>query len=85
MIRDYNEKHCWQYNIRQKNLAEDLSISGLRYEDVEKLKVGDFVLLYEEKDVCYDDVKHFIERHEWLGRMSLYPTHIYLRQDIMVF
>ena len=77
MIKDYKEKHCWQYDIRKKNLADDLSISGLRYVDVENLKVSDFTLQFEEKENCYEEVKHFIERHEWLGRMSLYPTHIF--------
>jgi len=77
MVKDYNETHCWQYDIRQKNIEEDLSLSGLNNEDVETLRVGDFTLQYEEKNVCFNEVKQFIERHEWLGRMSLYPTHIF--------
>jgi len=75
MIREYNENHCWQYNIRLNNLSEDLQRAGLTTEDVENLKVSDFQIQYETQ--AFEEVKNFIERHEWLGRVSLYPTHIF--------
>jgi hypothetical protein len=75
MIRDYNENHCWQYDIRVKNSAEDLIAAGLTAEDVSTLKVTDFVFQHEND--CFEEVKKFIERHEWLGRISLYPTNIF--------
>ena len=77
MIRDYNKDHCWQYDIRLNNLEEDLILAGLTADDVNNLNIADFVLQYEEKEICYEEVKSFIERHEWLGRMSLYPTNIF--------
>lgn len=77
MIRDYNKDHCWQYDIRLNNLEEDLILAGLTADDVSNLNVTDFVLQHEEKEICYEEVKSFIERHEWLGRMSLYPTNIF--------
>jgi len=77
MIRDYNENHCWQYDIRVKNLIEDLAYTKLTLEETYDLKVTDFVFQHEDKDVCYKEVKAFIERHEWLGRMSIYPTNIF--------
>lgn len=77
MIRDYNKDHCWQYDIRLNNLEEDLILAGLTADDVSNLNVTDFVLQHEDKEICYEEVKSFIERHEWLGRMSLYPTNIF--------
>ena len=77
MIRDYNKDHCWQYDIRLNNLEEDLILAGLTADDVNNLNVTDFVLQHEDKEICYEEVKSFIERHEWLGRMSLYPTNIF--------
>lgn len=77
MIRDYNKDHCRQYDIRLNNLEEDLILAGLTADDVNNLNIADFVLQHEEKEICYEEVKSFIERHEWLGRMSLYPTNIF--------
>lgn len=77
MIRDYNKDHCWQYDIRLKNSNDDLIIAGLSVDETKDLKVSDFTLQHEDKDSCYGEVKSFIERHEWLGRMSLYPTNIF--------
>jgi hypothetical protein len=77
MIRDYKEKYCWQYNIRLNNLTDDLVKAGLTIEETEGLKISDFVFQYEEKNTCFEEIKNFIERHEWLGRISLYPTHIF--------
>lgn len=77
MIRNYDKNHCWQYEIRLNNASEDLIIAGLDAEEVKNLNVSNFTFQHENKDVCYGEVKSFIERHEWLGRMSLYPTNIF--------
>src|ERR1035437_9711527 len=77
MIRDYNEKHCWQYDIRLNNLNDDLILAGLSLDETKILKISDFIFQKEEKKDCFSEVKSFIERHEWLGRISLYPTHIF--------
>jgi len=73
----YNADHCWQYDIRLKNLEEDLRLSGLSQEEASSLKVTDFILANEEKEKVFQEAKAFIIRHEWLGTMSLYPTHIF--------
>jgi len=54
-----------------------LAQAGLTPDEVQNLKVSDFVLEAVDKATYFDEVKAFIERHEWLGRMSLYPTHIF--------
>jgi hypothetical protein len=79
-IKAYHEEHCWQYEIRKKNYQEDLEIAGLSEEEVSTLRISDFEFTaYDEttKKLIWKDAKAFIERHEWLGKMSLYPTHIF--------
>lgn len=68
---------CWQYQIRVKNREDDLREANLTQEHVAGLTVKDFVIAFEPKESVWDEVKGFIERHEWLGRMGLYPTHIF--------
>ncbi len=73
----YDKDHCWQYDIRLNNFEEDLKLSGLDINIVNNLKCGDFTFQHEEKSLVYSEIKSFIERHEWLGKMSLYPTNIF--------
>lgn len=77
MIKDYNKEYCWQYDIRLNNLNDDLNNANISIDESKSLKVKDFIFQYEEKDKCFNEIKAFIERHEWLGRISLYPTHIF--------
>lgn len=72
-IKDYDKEHCWQYDIRLKNLEEDLKKCGLTKEQADNLTVGDFEFRSAE-----DDKKRlieFIKRHEWLGTLSQFTTH----------
>jgi len=73
----YNKDVCWQYDIRVKNMDDDLQLCGLSKNDVSNLRVSDFELRQENKTIIYEEVKNFIHRNEWLGRMSLYPTHFF--------
>jgi len=73
----YNENVCWQYNIRTTNLQEDLKISNLMLDEVNTLKCGDFTFQNEDKKKIFNEVNDFIKRHEWLGKLSLYPTHFF--------
>lgn len=76
-VNNYNQDHCWQYDIRLNNRVEDLKISGLDETEVSNLRVGDFIMGFEDKSIVWNEVKQFIERHEWLGKMGLYPTYIF--------
>jgi hypothetical protein len=79
MIQDrfenYKDNQCWQYNIRVKNLEEDLTSCGLTKEYTDNLRVADFDfrLVADKKE--QKNLKSFIERHEWLGNISQYTTH----------
>lgn len=76
-FNSYNKDQCWQYDIRVKNLEEDLLIAGITESQAKLLRVSDFTFQNEDKSFIFNEVKQFIERHEWLGRLSLYPTHFF--------
>jgi len=76
-FKDYEKEHCWQYEIRQKNLAEDLLVSDLSRGDADDLSLSDFDFDFVEKTdkkQC-SEIKDFIKRHEWLGKMPIWATH----------
>ncbi len=73
----YQKDHCFQYDIRLKNLKEDLKKAGLAREEADQLKISDFTFKYIPKTNhkrC-KEVKDFIICHEWLGTMPHRPTH----------
>jgi hypothetical protein len=76
-LDNYNKNHCWQYDIRLNNIEKDLKNHNLTIEETEILRVSDFDMKFEDKEKVWDEAKEFIERHEWLGKMGLYPTHIF--------
>jgi hypothetical protein len=76
-FKDYDEPHCWQYEMRLRNLQEDLQEAGMNEQDILKLRVSDFVFEYVDKtdNKKCDEIKQFIQRHEWLGKLPARPTH----------
>lgn len=76
----YNDPECWQYKIRENNQVSDLIESNLTKEDVANLQISDFTFHHIPKDDKENVklVKAFIEKHEWLGKMSIYPTHFFV-------
>lgn len=73
----YQENHCWQYDIRLKNEAQDLKDAQMTKEEASKLSVSDFehrvITSTEGKQLC----GKFIEKHEWIGGLSQYSTHYF--------
>jgi hypothetical protein len=76
-MEQYQHSHCWQYDIRLNNESQDLIEANLTKEEASKLTVNDFehkfVTSNEEKQLC----AKFIQKHEWLGQLSQYPTHYF--------
>ena len=76
-FKDYDKDHCWQYEIRQQNLTKDLKRACLTIEQHKVLRINDFEFSYvdkTDKDQC-GEIKQFIERHEWLGKLPIWLTH----------
>jgi hypothetical protein len=76
-FKDYKKNHCWQYEIRQQNLRKDLKEAELTKEEYNSLRIEDFEFSYVDKtnkEQC-DEIKQFIERHEWLGKLPIWLTH----------
>ena len=74
---NYTGTKCWQAHISEVNLPQDLKEAGLTEADAAKLRTSDFIFEYvdkEDKLVCAE-IKEFIERHEWLGKLSQRSTH----------
>jgi hypothetical protein len=71
----YNKEQCWQYDIRVKNLEEDLLECVFTKEYTNSLRVSDFYYVNITDKNERQKMKHFIERHEWLGNLSQYTTH----------
>lgn len=67
-LNTYDKDQCWQYDIRIKNLEEDLKECGFTKEYTETLRVSDFEFSIAESRKEQLDVRKFIERHEWLGK-----------------
>jgi len=80
MTNEYKKDHCWQYDIRVNNLKEDIEISGLSEDEINNLRITDFTFHFIPKTdkEGFSEAKKFIERHEWLGKLSNYPTHLFV-------
>ena len=78
--RNYLETHCWQYEMRKRNYNQDLIESGITKEDAFHLRVSDFEFEYIDKTniTKCGEIKRFIQRHEWLGKMPTRPTHRFI-------
>lgn len=72
---DYDKSWCWQYDIRLRNLEEDKFWSMLSDEEIADLKPTDFDMYLSTDENEHKEMTKFIERHEWLGTISLYTTH----------
>jgi hypothetical protein len=78
--KNYNDDVCWQYSIRLNNQQSDLDESSLTEADVKDLKVSDFTFEHIPKTdtKTSKEIKAFIEKHEWLGKIGIYPTHYFV-------
>lgn len=67
---------CWQYQVKVRNLESDLKRIGMTKQEYETIRIGDLEFKYVDKTdtVVCREVKKFVERHEWLGKMPLRPT-----------
>jgi len=74
-LKNYDKDHCWQYEIRLRNMEQDRVDSGLSDLEIESLVTSDFDFMNITDKPERKLMKEFIERHEWLGNISQFPTH----------
>lgn len=79
---NYDKQHAWQYDIRLSNREKDLKDANLTELEASLLTISDFEFSqFTKEDKAYKslfpEVKQFIIRHEWLGKMSQFPTHFF--------
>jgi hypothetical protein len=75
VLKGHDSATCWQYDIREKNYKEDLKEAGFTEEYVSALRCSDFDFRVVTDLQEREQLKQFIERHEWLGNLSQYTTH----------
>lgn len=73
--KNYNKDHCWQYDIRVRNLEEDIRDSGIDPEKIKTLTADQFIFRPLTSESDRREATKFIERHEWLGNLSQFTTH----------
>ncbi len=78
-LSNYNKDWCYQYDIRQRLLDEDLAWAGLSKEQINELSVTDFKFdaVSSTDERVKAECKAFIRRHEWLGTIPQYTTHYF--------
>jgi hypothetical protein len=74
-LNTYDKNQCWQYDIRVKNLEEDLIECGFTKDYTDTLRVSDFLFVNVTDKKEQQKLKQFIEKYEWLGNLSQYTTH----------
>jgi len=76
-FKDYDKDHCWQYDIRESNIDEDIQFAGITPDEVVNLRISDFEFEYVDKADKHQcgEIVEFIKRHEWLGKLPNRPTH----------
>jgi hypothetical protein len=76
----YNKSHCWQYDLRLNLLSEDLKYLKNENIDIDKINIKDFDFKYVDKNntIMTKQIKSFIEKYEWLGKMPNRPTHRFI-------
>jgi len=83
----YKQQHCWQYDLRLKTKDEDIKFLELKNIDIKNIDIKDFSFEFVDTDNKHttNQIKKFIEKYEWLGKMPNRPTHRFVAyyNDIM--
>lgn len=74
-LSSYSEDHCWQYDIRLRNLKEDMEHDGITDSEMQAMRVKDFSFKFVTDPAERKALAAFIKRHEWLGTLSQFTTH----------
>lgn len=74
-LKNYKEKHCFQYDMRIKNRKEDIEMYDLTEEEISSMRTSDFEFAFVTDKAEQKRMMEFIKRHEWLGTIGQYPTH----------
>ena len=77
-LNNYNNSHCWQYDIRLQKEEEDKNFINQKFNiDPKDIDISDFTFKFidtiEEKNKAIE----FIKRYEWLGTITQYSTHYF--------
>ena len=73
----YTGEKCWQAHVSDLNREEDMELSGLTSSEISSLRTSDFIFEHVPSDdkIACEEIKLFIQKHEWLGKLPNRPTH----------
>lgn len=76
----YDKEHCWQYDLRLNTINDDLIFLQNKNISLEDIDIKDFDFSYVDSSnkIKCDEIKLFIEKYEWLGKMPNRPTHRFI-------
>lgn len=74
-IKNYQEKHCYQFQRRIDTLEEDKKILGWDNEFISNIDLNEFEFNYIDSKTDKQIATKFIEKYEWLQTVGSYPTH----------
>lgn len=73
--QQYTGDNAWQYDIRVRNLKEDMLRDSITYSEINSMRTADFEFANVVDKDKQNEMVSFIKRHEWLGNISQYTTH----------
>ena len=77
-LNNYNETHCWQYDIRLQKEAEDKKFIKDKFNiDISDISINDFYFKFIEDRKEKENAIDFIKKYEWLGTITQYSTHYF--------
>ncbi len=76
-IKHDNSK-CWQYKRKIDTLKDDLWLYPPEFTQNARIENFEFSYVPKDNKVRCQDIKNFIERYEWLGKMPVWVTHRFI-------
>lgn len=75
----YDKDHCWQYDIKLQTIDEYKTI-GLSDDELKTIRTNDFEFEFIDKSDKEQnlEIKKFIEKYEWLGKLPTWLTHRFI-------
>ena len=67
---------CWQYKVKESQLESDRQRFNISDDEIDHIQTKDLEFRYIDKtdsEGC-KEIKDFIERYEWLGKMPVWVT-----------
>lgn len=79
-ITNFDKPYCYQYQRRIDTLEEDKEMYNWTDDDINSIKLDDFIFRNITSKEDKQKATEFIKRYEWLGTVGSYPTHWFIAE-----